>query len=212
MAMPCRTTARKRVLTDVELVAVWRASEVVGYPFGTILKLLILTGQRWGEIASLRWEYINAKERTIRLPETKNGRTHTVPFGACAAAIIEIVPRCNSTSLLFPGRNDDLPWNGSGKSKWLMKKTCPIADWTIHDLRRTASTNWAALGAPPHVVEKLLNHTFGSLQTHGALSAVAEVYNRYQYMPEMREAVTKWENYIASLLAQREADVAIRAA
>jgi len=200
MEMPYRTTARKRVLTDVELVAVWRAADVVGYPFGTILKLLILTGQRWGEIASLRWEYINTKERTIRLPETKNGRTHTFPYGASAAAIIASIPRRNSTMLLFPGRKDELPWNGSGKSKWLMKKACPIADWTIHDLRRTASTNWAALGAPPHVVERLLNHTFGSLQAHGALSAVAEVYNRYQYLPEMRQAIHAWEKRLTSIL------------
>jgi len=155
-------------------------------------------------VASLRWEYIDTKERTIRLPETKNGRVHTFPFGASAAAIIATIPHRDSTMLLFPGRKDDLPWNGSGKSKWLMKEDCSIADWTIHDLRRTASTNRAALGTPPHVVERLLNHTFGSLQTHGALSAVAEVYNRYQYLPEMRLAIHAWERHLTSMLRSHE--------
>jgi integrase len=204
MRSPSRYVARKRVLTDTELVSVWRAADRAGYPFGTILKLLILTGQRWGEIASLRRGYIDIKSRTITLPETKNGTRHTLPFGQMVSDILEAIPRLTTTDLLFPGRDPQKAWNGAGKAKWLLEWYPPIKPWTIHDLRRTASTGWASLRVPPHIVERLLNHRLGSIQTEGILSAVAEVYNRYAYLDEMREAVTKWERHIGSLLADQE--------
>ena len=117
MKPPSRYIPRKRVLSDAELVAVWRALDAD--TFSAIVKLLILTGQRWGEVASLRSDYINVKTKTITLPETKNGRVHTFPFGDIAAGILDAAPRLNSTTLLFPGRDDQKPWNGAGKAKWL---------------------------------------------------------------------------------------------
>ena len=82
-----------------------------------------------------------------------------------------------------------------------MKDGC--AHWTLHDLRRTFGTKLAELRVPPHVVERLLNHKLGSIanQTGGVVSAIAEVYNRHAYLPEMREAIEKWEVYLTSLLA-----------
>jgi hypothetical protein len=55
---------------------------------------------------------------------------------------------------------------------------------------------------PPHIVERLLNHKFGSLQnqTDGTVSAVAEIYNRHLYMDEMRSAIALWEARLVSLL------------
>jgi hypothetical protein len=61
-----------------------------------------------------------------------------------------------------------------------------IPDWRLHDLRRTFSTGMAELGIAPHVVEKILNH-----QT-GAISGVAAVYNRFQYIEERRRALDAW--------------------
>ena len=70
-----------------------------------------------------------------------------------------------------------------------------VTDWTLHDLRRTAATGLASLGVAPHVVEKLLNHATG------VLGGVAGIYNRFQYMPEMRGALLKWEGHIETLVA-----------
>ena len=55
----------------------------------------------------------------------------------------------------------------------------------------------ASLGVAPHVVEKILNHTAGTF------SGVAGIYNRFQYLPEMREALGKWEDHLSSLIATR---------
>lgn len=197
---PTRYIPRKRVLSFDEIRVVWAGAGVVGYPFGTMLKLLLLTGQRWGEIASLRRSFIDRRKRTITLPETKNGEQHTFPYGQMVADILDTIPLWNSTDLLFPGRDGKTPWNGSGKAKWLFNKQYKIAHWQILDLRRTFGTKLAELAVPPHIVERLLNHKLGSLQTDGVITAVAAVYNRALYMNEMRDAVTRWERQLRPLV------------
>jgi len=197
--------SRKRVLTDVELVKVWNAAALQGYPHGTVVQLLILTGQRRGEVAALRETWIDATERTITLPDraTKNGLEHTLPIGMIALNVLQSVPRREECPLLFPTRwADDRPM--SGWSKYKAEMTDGVNGWTLHDLRRTFGTKLAELKVAPHIVERLLNHKFGSITNHtdGMVSAVALVYNRYQYLPEMREAIALWEKHFASLLVQ----------
>jgi integrase len=199
---PTRYIPRKRVLTNVEIVEVWRAAEQVGYPFGTAIRLALLWGTRWGETVGCRRTFINKRERTVTLPETKNGTEHCFPYGGMTEALLEEIPRLNSTELLFPGRDGVNPWNGSGKAKWELKETCKIAPWQLLDLRRTFATKLAELKVPPHIVERLLNHKLGTLKAQGIITAVADVYNRALYMDEMRSAIEeKWEPFLTSLLA-----------
>jgi integrase len=200
---PTKYVPRRRVLNNTELVSVWRAAGNVGYPFGTALQLAILWGTRWGETISCRRGFINTAGRTITLPETKNGTEHHFPYGEMTAAILETIPRFNSTDLLFPGRGMVGPWNGKGKAKWEFKETCKIAPWQILDLRRTFATKLAEMKVPPHIVERLLNHKLGTLKTQGVITAVADVYNRALYLDEMREAIEqKWEPFLQDLLAR----------
>lgn len=91
-------------------------------------------------------------------------------------------------------------FNGWGKPKALLDAAiaeagAAIPHWTPHDLRRTFATNLAALQAPVHVTEKLLNHVSGTV------SGVAAIYNRHSYMDEMRDAVTKWDERLTALLS-----------
>jgi integrase len=195
--------ARKRVLKPDELKKVWDAATVFGYPYGTIVHLLILTGQRKSEIVNLRRTWINAQTRTITLPEwvCKNSREHTFPYGDMVAAELEAVPRRNSTDLLFPSFvSDERPISGFSKYKKNLGDGVPA--WTLHDLRRTFGTMLAEMKVTPHVVEKLLNHTMGSIgnKADSIVSAVAEVYNLARYLPEMRDAIeNKWEPLLQNL-------------
>jgi integrase len=199
---PTKYVPRKRVLTNDELAAVWHAASEVGYPFGTALQLSILWGTRWGETISCRRSFIDESERKITLPQTKNGRQHCFPYGDMTAAILASIPSREDTDLLFPGKHLQ-PWNGSGKAKFEFKEVCRIAPWQILDLRRTFATKLAELGVAPHIVERLLNHKLGSLQTAGVITAVADVYNRALYMGEMRDAITKWECRLTTLIEQQ---------
>src|SRR4029077_2702030 len=105
---PCigiKKTAQKprdRVLADAELCRVWNRAREIGYPYGTIVQLLILTGQRLGEIAGLRWEWIEEGMVTFPGEITKNARVSRVPLGRIAQRTIEEIPR--HSSLLFPAR------------------------------------------------------------------------------------------------------------
>jgi integrase len=200
ISLPNRTTPRDRVLIDAEIAAVWKAAVAFGHPFGTIVQLCILTGQRRSEIGGLRWDYLDQKTSSMTLPasETKNNRQHTFPLGAMAKAIIK--PLNRDTPYLFPARRDfrrDMPstvYNSWAKDKRAFDRLCPIAHWTLHDLRRTFATNLAGLNTPPHVLERILNHSAGTI------SGVAAIYNRFQYADEVRAAIRAWEAKLGRLI------------
>ncbi len=193
MTAPAKDVARDRVLSDDELKKVWDRAKEIGYPYGAIVQLLILTGQRTGEIAALRWDWIDGDTITIPAAVAKNGRESRIPYGLLTKSILESVPKFGP--LLFPARgHTDKPFQGFGVRKIALDK-CGVANFTHHDLRRTYATNMAALGAPIHVVEKLLNHT------SGAIRGVAAIYNRHAYVGEMKIAVAAYEEKLQSLLA-----------
>jgi integrase len=184
--------SRDRVLSDEELAKVWNRAKEIGHPYGTIVQLLILTGQRVGEIAALRWEWIAEDTLTIPAEITKNGRATMIPTGKMARQIIAGVPRLRS--LLFPARgHTDKPFRGFGASK-LSLDACGVKGFTHHDIRRTFATNMARLSVRLEVTEKLLNHVSGSL------GGIVGVYQRHDFKDEMRDAVTKWETHLLTLL------------
>jgi integrase len=189
---PSKYVPRTRVLSPDETKRVWHA---VDGTFGTIVKLCVLTGQRWGEVSGLKWEYIGNETITLPPEVTKNGREHVFPLGNMARSVIASVPRFNSTPYLFCGRTG-APWQGSGKSKWQLDGVLKLDHWTLHDLRRTFATNLAQLGVAPHVIERILNHVTGTL------SPIALVYNRANYLSEMRAAMALYEEHLAGLFAK----------
>ena len=190
--------SRDRVLSDEELCKVWRQAQSIGYPYGTIVQLLILTGQRSGETAALRWEWIQGDTITIPASVTKNAHATTFPIGPVTKALVGSVPHLGP--LLFPARGHrGKPFTGFGVSKIALDK-CGVKNFTHHDLRRTFATNLAALGTPIHVTEKLLNHISGTV------SGVAAVYNRHAYMDEMRAAIDAWEKRLSYILNQHDSD------
>jgi len=198
---PQTNGSRKRVLTPAELAEVLRAAHSCPYPFGPIVQLLVLTGQRRNEIAHLEWEWIDRVGRTITLPAslTKNKREHTFPFGDMVEAVFEALPF--QGKYLFPAAREHVRgkpttvFNGWGKSKLSFDaKLDDVKPYTLHDLRRSMSTVMAQLNIPQLVVEKLLNHVSG-----GEQSPIAQVYNRHTYLPEMRDAVQKYDNHLKSI-------------
>ena len=184
--------SRDRVLTDDELAKVWKRAKELGHPYGTIVQLLILTGQRSGETAALQWDWISEDTITIPASVTKNGRATTIPTGNLARQIIADVPRLGS--LLFPARGyADKPFMSFGVRKIALDE-CGVKGFTHHDIRRTFATNMARLGVRLEVTEKLLNHVSGSL------GGIVGVYQRHDFKDEMREAVEKWESHLLTIM------------
>lgn len=177
----------------------YAASPTLPANFARIVQLLILTGQRRNEIASLQTSWLNLRDKIITLPAsiTKNGREHSFPLSKEATYILKSLSPSGSPkyeTLLFPARGKPgSSFNGWSKSKKALDKLSGVKDWTLHDLRRTFATKLAALDTPPHVIERLLNHVSGQI------SGVAAVYNRHHFLPAMQEAVSKYEEHLLKL-------------
>jgi integrase len=181
--------SRERVLTPDELRGLWRG--LGDDRFDNILRLLLLTGQRRNEIGWLRWSEIDLAARMIVLPpsRTKNSRQHEVPLSRQAKAILERLPRRNSSEFLFGSRG----FSDWGHAKAKLDQCLQMGSWRLHDLRRTAATGMAELGVQPHIIEAVLNHVSG----HKA--GIAGVYNRATCTEPMRDALQRWADHVEAL-------------
>jgi integrase len=187
MQSPHPYVARERVLSDDELARVWNAAS--DDTFGKIVKLLILTGQRRGEISQLKAGMIGTDTITLPAALCKNRRSHTFPLGSLARTFLD--PDLSPDEYFFKGRGKETPFDGWSKCKPKLEQRAGAEGWTLHDLRRTFASGLAALGVSIPVIERLLNHISGSF------GGIVGVYQRYDYLPEMREAIAKWEAFVS---------------
>jgi integrase len=193
---------RNRVLTMAELAEIWRAASGV---YGTVMRLLILTGQRRTEIGSLHWQEIDFAARLIRLPgeRTKNHQAHDVPLSEPAAQLLAAMPRTGefvfgASSIGFCAYTGGKLALDAGMAKAREAAgIAPMPAWVQHDLRRSVATHMAELGVQPHIIEAVLNHTSG----HKA--GVAGVYNRAVYEREKRQALDMWAEHVMAVVEGR---------
>jgi integrase len=185
--------SRERILDDEELKAIYQRALEYDYPYGAIVVLLTLTGQRKSEIAGLKWEWIKDNTVTIPMSYTKSNRTHTFPLSDQAASIIYEIPK--SSDYLFPASRirskNTTVFNGWSKAKADFDEPFDF-HYRLHDIRRTVVTGLASLGVSLPVIERLVGHTSGTF------SGVVGIYQRYNYLPEMTDAVQRWDDHLNS--------------
>jgi integrase len=212
MKAPKACPSRRRVLSQDELICLWRATEQAGWPWGPYVRLLILTMQRRQEVAAMDWSEIDFASRTWTLPaeRAKNDEPHEIPLTEMAVDELKaLVPRDHGYVFSTTGTT---PVSGFSRAKRLTDdrmlevmqqrrcaagcdpKAVEISEWRLHDLRRTGATNLQALGTPIEVTEAVLNHISGTR------SGVAGIYNRYKYEPEKRAALEAWERRLREIL------------
>lgn len=195
---PSDEKARDRVLSNTELATLWQVASDDGQPFGSITRLLILTGQRRSEVSGIRDSELdlNARRWTIPAARSKNGQKHLVPLSPQALAELAKVKRVPSDLGLWFTTTGETPFSGHSKAKARLDGKLGFAEaWRLHDIRRTVSTGMAALGVTVPVVEAILNHVSG---TKGG---VAGVYNRHTYMDEAEVAMEAWGRFVADIIA-----------
>lgn len=186
---------RERVLTDQELVAVWNAADCTGV-YGSIVRLLILTGQRREEVAGLSWSELSDDVRTWELPgrRAKNGVGHVVHLSGPARDLISGLQKIDDV-LALPGTAGT--FKGWSKAKRGLDQRSGVTDWRLHDLRRTVATGMQRLGVRREVVEKILNHVAQEK------SGVASIYQRYDFASERQAALEAWGDYVLALVERR---------
>jgi integrase len=193
--LPAKEVARDRVLNDKELAQVILGARKIGGPYGVIVELLALTGQRREEVAGLQREELDLAHRVWTIPKqrTKNAKAHVVHLSDQSVAVLKSVDQRPVLGTK--------PFRDFTRAKRLLDQLSGVAGWRLHDLRRTCVSGMARLGIPPHIADKILNHNAGTI------SGVAAVYQRHEFLSERREALERWGTHVAHIVAEASGEI-----
>jgi integrase len=193
--------ARDRTLSDGELRAVWNAAGAMGYPYGGIFRLLILTGQREREVADMHWSEVDFEKKLWTIPgrRMKGGRAHEVPLAPETLTLLRGLARFTGGDFVFTTTGGAKPVNGFSKAKARMDKLSGVAGWVIHDLRRTMRTHLSALPVQDLVRELVIAH---------AKPGLHKVYDQHAYQDEKRHCLELWEKRLMTIIEPPIDDVA----
>lgn len=188
-----KETSRDRALTEGEIRQLWTVTEATGNFSPSVrlaLRLILVTGQRPSEVAQMHESQINGNLWTM--PETKNGRAHTIPLSDMALAILDDARPHMRNGFLLPATN------GQIMDKNILPKAMKRIQWANqankprpHDLRRTCITGLSTLGFSRLVQDKVANHVD---------STVGGIYDRYDYAKEKQQALDAWARKLSELI------------
>jgi integrase len=198
--------ARSRILSPDELRAFWEATGTMGYPYGPLLRLLALTGQRKSEVADARWSEFDLEQKlwTIPAERMKADAPHVLPLTAQVLEILKTLPRSERGDHLFSTSFGMTPVNGFSKAKAILDRKLkqitrkPIEPFVIHDIRRTMRTGLSALPIPDLVRELVIAHTKPGLH---------KVYDQFAYVEEKRQALDLWAGRLRDIIGPPPANV-----
>ncbi|WFS23935.1 tyrosine-type recombinase/integrase [Rhizobium rhododendri] len=216
LVKPTAESIRTRKLNQSEIRWLWLACDDYGYPYGDLVKMVLMSMTRVNEVAGALYSefYDDPDFGTIwEVPadRSKNRKGHLHPCTPQMKRLMQGLPRLRGSSGLLFTTNDRSQFSGFSNAKTYLDKrmldiaraegsaagaspeqtsTISIPRWTLHDLRRTGTTEMAKMKVLPHVCEAVLNHVSGEV------SGVAAVYNQYAYINEKYEALCRWHNRI----------------
>jgi integrase len=192
-----KKTERLRVLTDAELSAYVRAADRLGYPFGPLFMLLVLTGQRLTEVSDARWREFDLKAKIWTVPPErfKSDAVHLVPLTGDMIALLESLPRFEGGDFLFSTTFGKKPVAGFSKAKSRLYTAIEaeigeFPNFVNHDVRRTVRTRLSGLKVPAAVAEMVIGH---------GKKGLARVYDQHEYLDEMRKALEAWNGRLRSI-------------
>ena len=188
---PADEKPRERFLSLEEVRAVWNACRDDDH--GVMVRLLLLTAQRRNEVGEMAETELDLDASVWTLPSAraKNGRTHEIPLSPLAVRLLRDKPRLAGRTLVFGlGAGGFSGWSNSKErlDSRVRAAGAVLAPWTLHDLRRTATTLMAEhVGVQPHVISAIKNHT---------QQGMARVYNLATYRAEKRDALNRWAEFL----------------
>jgi integrase len=183
---------RDRILSDAEIRALWDAlndpANATDRGHAIALQLLLLTGQRAGEVARMRRDDLDMLQAVWTIPgaNAKNGKAHAVPLSPTAKAVIEkrLAALPSDQSRLF----GSLTTQNLSSARWAGLRT----GYVWHDLRRTVGSRLAKLGFD--------RTTRGSVLNHSKSGVTDTVYNHHDYADEKRAALDAWDRELARII------------
>jgi integrase len=181
---------RSRVLSLPEIATIWHAC-ADDSAYSSIVRLLVTTACRRQEVGSMAWSELDREQGTWTIPasRSKSGKAQTLPLPPLAWQIVDTW----SERGLWP----ECLFSEKGFSSWTEGKRaldvrCGVANWTLHDIRRSVATHMGDLGISPHAIERVLGHSLGG--------SVMKTYNRSVYLNDMRVALATWADFLQSVI------------
>jgi integrase len=220
-----RTKPKERAgthtLTDEDIRDVWTALDAGGgsYPrcYPAYIRVLLLTGLRrteasegsWREIEGVRRDGFDGAVWTISAGRMKNKLDHAVPLTPAVLVLIGERPKdAKSRPYMFSSVGGARPFSGFSKAKAALDEQIakmrreedrePMPPWRLHDLRRTAKTLMARTGVRPDISERVLSHV---------IPGVEGTYDRWAYIPEKHDALTRLAALIERIVNGRSDNV-----
>jgi integrase len=206
--------ARDRVLSALEIRAIWQASAAMGV-FGRAVRLMLATGQRRGEVGDMEWREIDVAGRLWSLPRErmKADRAHLVPLSPLALSILNDCERERMGAHVLSTRHarggHTVPLSGWSKFKARLDPLAvkalreltgdpeaTMSPWRLHDLRRTCASLMTAGGVARLTVSKVLGHA--------EQGVTGKHYDLYEYLNEKRLALDLWGARLAAIVEGRE--------
>jgi len=217
-----KEATRERVLSADEIRRLWTVLEQAQHPprantkvdpatippctptLARGLQLILVTGQRPGEVFGMEWAHISEDGKWWDLPRsfTKNGNPHRVPLTKTAQEILKAAkaaaPKGKATRYVFAGHMNASVGDRAKKIAATLSEWKPLGfEFHRHDLRRTAATGMGEEGVLNETIAYVLNHAVGSPTTR--------IYNRFSHDPEKRTALEAWERRLLRILAEKPA-------
>ena len=186
---------RKRILSDDEIHALWTATDEIG-PYGALVKVLLLTGQRRAKVTTMRWSDIVDGEWRIPTEEREKTNAGTLRLPQVVLDVVTKQPRFVSNPYVFAAAVGSGPLSSFDRRKAeldaKMREQLPdMEPWVLHDLRRSAKSLMARAGVRPDISERVLGH---------AISGVEAVYDRHTYGDEKADALAKLAALISRIV------------
>ncbi|HJK95817.1 MAG TPA: tyrosine-type recombinase/integrase [Polyangiaceae bacterium LLY-WYZ-14_1] len=193
-----REVPRDRVLSDEEIAALWNdppGDELTG----AALRLLLLTGQRSGEVRKMRVDHIDGSVWTMPRGYRKRTRAdrgrpaakHVVHLSPPAVELLGSIRKYSRGGFVFPNRSGSGPRDRQSLARAVSRAQPQAEDpWTPHDLRRTVRSRLADLGVDAVVAEKVIGH---------ALPPILRTYDRSEQLSERAEALDRWADRVLEI-------------
>jgi len=211
---------RDRVLSDAEISAFWKASGSLGYPYGPLYRMLLLTGLRLGEVSEASWDEFDFEQLVWTIPAARMKKTgseakpHMVPLTDAMLEVLDRLPRFENGKYLFSSQRGLKPIKAvyfswpkiklDGVMLQILQEgnaNAELPDWTNHDIRRTVRTKLSALRIPEEVREAVLAHARPGIKGH---------YDMHSYLDEKREALTLWAAKLRDIIEPSRVVVELR--
>ncbi|MEX0681261.1 MAG: tyrosine-type recombinase/integrase [Balneolales bacterium] len=183
--------------THDDIQAIWKATETLNISMRGLVRMLLITGQRRGEVAQMRWKELDGDVWTIPKAKTKTDRTHKVYLFGMAQRVLQDMKRINGESeYVFASiSNPDKVFHYFGTPAKKIREKAELPDFHVHDLRHIVVSEMAKLKIPQNIAGKCVNHA-GLAGEHGITSR----YNQYDYNEEIRDAFHRWNNLLTELV------------